>query len=86
MAVFVGTGERLWRRFSTLCSAGSDPAAGEVRPTRSGAGGTRRTGKSARPAGRVHNGFKLFLDEDPDLLTPAETMAVVPRPELVSYQ
>ena len=37
-------------------------------------------------SGPAHNGFKLFLDEDPDLLTPAETMALVPRPELVSYQ
>ena len=38
------------------------------------------------PGGRAHNGFKLFLDEDLDLMTPAETMALVPRPELVSYQ
>lgn len=32
------------------------------------------------------NGFKLFLDEDTDLLTPRETMAIRPRPELISYQ
>ncbi len=38
------------------------------------------------PGGQAHNGFKLFLDEDIDLMTPAETMALVPRPELVSYQ
>lgn len=38
------------------------------------------------PGGRAHNGYKLFLDEDPDLMTPAETMGLVPRPELVSYQ
>lgn len=35
---------------------------------------------------RFHMGFKLFLDEDTDLMTPAETMALRPRPELVSYQ
>ena len=38
------------------------------------------------PGGRAHNGFKLFLDEDTDLMTPAEAMALVPRPELLSYQ
>ena len=38
------------------------------------------------PGGTAHNGFKLFLDEDPDLMTPAEAMALVPRPELISYQ
>lgn len=43
-----------------------------------------KDGKAA--GGRAHNGFKLFLDEDTDLLTPAETMALRPRPELVSYQ
>lgn len=40
----------------------------------------------ARPGGLVHNGFKLFLDEDTNLMTPAEAMALVPRPELISYQ
>ncbi len=38
------------------------------------------------PGGLAHNGFKLFLDEDVPLLTPAQAMALVPRPELVSYQ
>ena len=38
------------------------------------------------PGGTAHNGFKLFLDEDTDLMTPAEAMALVPRPELISYQ
>ena len=40
----------------------------------------------ARPGGLVHNGFKLFLDEDTNLMTPTEAMALVPRPELISYQ
>jgi len=26
------------------------------------------------------------LDEDTDLMTPAEAMALVPRPELLSYR
>ncbi|MDP9498193.1 MAG: hypothetical protein M3P46_11175, partial [Actinomycetota bacterium] len=32
------------------------------------------------------NGFKLFYDEDTDLLTPSEVARIKPRPELVSYQ
>ena len=32
------------------------------------------------------NGFKLFYDEDTNLMTPAEAMALTPRPELISYQ
>lgn len=35
---------------------------------------------------RFHMGFKLFLDEDTPLLTPAETLALVPPPEFISYQ
>jgi hypothetical protein len=38
------------------------------------------------PGGTVVNGFKLFLDEDVDLMTAADVMAIEPRPELVSYQ
>ena len=38
------------------------------------------------PGGQVHNGYKLFLDEDVPLQTAAEVMAITPRPELVSYQ
>ena len=38
------------------------------------------------PGGRVHNGYKLFIDEDVDLQEAAEVMAITPRPELVSYQ
>lgn len=41
---------------------------------------------AARPGGEIHNGFKLFYDEDTDLMTPAQTMALTPRPELVTYQ
>ena len=37
-------------------------------------------------AGEFVNGFKLFYDEDIDLMTPAEAMALVPRPALISYQ
>ena len=36
--------------------------------------------------GPIHNGLKLFLDEDVDLLTPREAMAFRPRPELITYQ
>jgi hypothetical protein len=36
--------------------------------------------------GRIHNGLKLFLDEDTDLLTPREAMAFAPRPELITSQ
>ena len=38
------------------------------------------------PGGRVVNGFKLFLDEDVNLMQPKDVMAIEPRPELVSYQ
>lgn len=34
----------------------------------------------------LRNGFKLFYDEDTDLMTPEEAMALVPRPELITYQ
>lgn len=34
----------------------------------------------------LSNGFKLFYDEDIDLMTPKEAMAVRPRPELITYQ
>jgi len=33
-----------------------------------------------------HNGFKLFLDEDTNMMTPAEAMALTPQPELITYQ
>ena len=36
--------------------------------------------------GPLHNGLKLFLDEDTPTFTPREAMAFRPRPELISYQ
>lgn len=36
--------------------------------------------------GPLHNGLKLFIDEDTRMLSPAEAMAVRPRPELITYQ
>ncbi|MCW2778914.1 MAG: hypothetical protein JWN17_2639 [Frankiales bacterium] len=32
------------------------------------------------------NAFKLFYDEDTDLMTPAQAMALRPMPELITYQ
>jgi len=36
--------------------------------------------------GPLHNGFKLFIDEDIDMFNPLEVMALRPRPELITYQ
>ena len=36
--------------------------------------------------GFLHNGLKLFIDEDTKMFTPAEAMAFRPRPELITYQ
>jgi hypothetical protein len=36
--------------------------------------------------GQLHPGFKLFYDEDTPMLSPAETLALSPPPELVTYQ
>jgi hypothetical protein len=36
--------------------------------------------------GPLHNGLKLFIDEDTRMFTPAEAMAMRPRPELITYQ
>ncbi len=41
---------------------------------------------SQSPDSYVHNGFKLFYHEDTDTMTPAEAMALRPRPELVVYE
>lgn len=38
------------------------------------------------PGGQVHNGYKLFIDEDVPLQEPEEVLQIQPRPELVSYQ
>jgi hypothetical protein len=32
------------------------------------------------------NGFKLFFDEDVDMFSPAEVLALDPVPDLVTYQ
>lgn len=40
----------------------------------------------ADTTGRLRNGFKLFLDEDVDLMSPAEVMALTPQPDLITYQ
>ncbi len=39
--------------------------------------------KAAPP---FHNGFKLFYDEDVNMFSPAETLALSPVPDLVTYQ
>ncbi|MDQ6826750.1 MAG: hypothetical protein M3Z14_06075 [Candidatus Eremiobacteraeota bacterium] len=31
-------------------------------------------------------GFKLFYDQDPDLLSPSEVLRLMPRPDLITYQ
>jgi hypothetical protein len=35
---------------------------------------------------RFHDGFKLFYEEDTDLMSPREVMAMRPRPDLVVYE
>lgn len=41
----------------------------------------------AFPSGaKIYNGFKLFYKADTRLLTPKQTMALLPQPELVTYQ
>jgi hypothetical protein len=37
-------------------------------------------------AGRFHIGFKVFLHQDTKPMTPAEVMALRPRPQYISYQ
>src|SRR4051812_34830460 len=36
--------------------------------------------------GPLHNGLKLFIDEDSHMFSPYEAMAIRPRPELITYQ
>jgi hypothetical protein len=36
--------------------------------------------------GPLHNGLKLFIDEDTEMFTPTQAMAFRPRPELITYQ
>jgi len=35
---------------------------------------------------RFHNGFKLFYEEDTDLMSPAQVLALRPPPDLVVYE
>jgi hypothetical protein len=37
-------------------------------------------------ATRFHDGYKLFYEEDTDLMSPREVMAMQPRPDLVMYE
>ena len=37
-------------------------------------------------ATRFHDGFKLFYEEDTDLMSPAEVLALGPPPDLVMYE
>ena len=35
---------------------------------------------------RFHNGFKLFYEEDTDLMSPAQVLGLRPPPDLVVYE
>jgi hypothetical protein len=35
---------------------------------------------------RFHDGFKLFYEEDTNLMTPRSVLALQPRPDLVVYE
>jgi hypothetical protein len=40
----------------------------------------------ARGSRRFHNGFKLFYEEDTDLMSPPAVLAMHPRPEVIVYE
>jgi hypothetical protein len=40
----------------------------------------------AREARKFHPGFKLFFEEDTDLMTPRQVMRMKPRPDLIVYE
>jgi hypothetical protein len=40
----------------------------------------------AREAREFHPGFKLFYDEDTNLMTPRQVMRMKPRPDLIVYE
>jgi hypothetical protein len=40
----------------------------------------------AREAKEFHHGFKLFYEEDTDLMTPHQVLRLRPRPEIVVYE
>jgi hypothetical protein len=40
----------------------------------------------AREAREFHPGFKLFYEEDTNLMTPRQVMGMKPRPDLIVYE
>ena len=40
----------------------------------------------AREAREFHPGFKLFYEEDTDLMSPKQVMQLRPKPEIVVYE
>ena len=56
------------------------------RPSPSAATVNRASACLSELAARTRLPERPFLDEDTDLMTPAEAMALVPRPELLSYR
>jgi hypothetical protein len=40
----------------------------------------------SRSEGGFHHGFKLFYEEDTGLMTPAQVLALRPRPEVIVYE
>jgi len=50
-------------------------------PTRS-----RSYTQFARDSRRFHKGFKLFYEEDTDLMAPPAVLAMRPRPEVIVYE
>jgi hypothetical protein len=41
---------------------------------------------STPPGGGRFNGFKLFYKEDTSLMSPAQTLALEPRPDVIVYE
>ena len=44
------------------------------------------SGDGGKPSAQVHHGFKLFYEEDTDLLSPKDVLELRPQPELVVYE
>ena len=40
----------------------------------------------ANQAKQFRRGFKLFYEEDQDMMTPAQVMRLTPRPDVVVYE
>jgi hypothetical protein len=43
-------------------------------------------GEFAAGSTGLHKGFKLFYQEDTDLMSPSEVLAMHPRPEVIVYE